>query len=405
MAGQASHSVVGEGTVQTRVEGAPRAAKRPKLQLVRKVEIDRDRDALLGAGLVGGGAAGLPPVALPTLPNYPLYIATNADSNPQQSIGSGPYELTATSETDSSEATAVGGFQIEAAGNVALVKSNATISASADGTSVTATSDVQGLSIGPLDIGEISSSATETLEPDGTVTPSSSMTITGIEIGGLPIGVLVPNGLEGAGETIPLPINSILAKILSVAGISATVETAQTFSGTVDSPALQITMPVTVPSIGPGTVTLTFGSTSASMVGSASASDGLGSLGGGTSPSSISTGSASSQTASPSSTTTSSLPVAPSTAGSEVAGAGLSPPSASSAGNPVGSSQVASPTSGSSVSIRPVVASSPQYTGVFGVFGIKTLYLVVTLGALASLVISQLIRILGIRRPWTYNGG
>src|SRR6185295_3081612 len=36
-----------EGDVRLAVAGAPRVAERPRLQLVRKVEIDRSRDALL----------------------------------------------------------------------------------------------------------------------------------------------------------------------------------------------------------------------------------------------------------------------------------------------------------------------------------------------------------------------
>jgi hypothetical protein len=227
----------------------------------------------LVVGLLAGGAAGLPPIKLPSPPGYPLFVASDAGNAPEQSVGSGPYQLSASSHDSASKASATAGFQLSLTGNAALVGSTASLSRSANGGVVaTAIADFQGLTVGPLTLGQVKSTATETLDSTGTVTPSTSMEITGLRVGGIPIS-LGPQGFIAGGPSYPVPINSTLATLLKPSGISMRVLMPQQFPGRVVAPALEITMPFAmpfhIPNLGQlsGTVTLTVGSATAQMSG------------------------------------------------------------------------------------------------------------------------------------------
>ena len=41
-------------------------------------------------GLLSGGGGGLPPISLPTLPSYPLFVASDPALHPDSSAGAGP---------------------------------------------------------------------------------------------------------------------------------------------------------------------------------------------------------------------------------------------------------------------------------------------------------------------------
>jgi hypothetical protein len=72
----------------------------------------------LVTGLLASGAAGFPPVHLPPLPNYPLFVQSDVNSAPNASFGAGPYQLSAKSAQGSSQASGVGGLQTGILGNV-----------------------------------------------------------------------------------------------------------------------------------------------------------------------------------------------------------------------------------------------------------------------------------------------
>ena len=234
----------------------------------------------LGAGLLAGGAAGLPPIKLPSPPNYPFFVSSDASNNPEARAGSGPYQLSASSESNSSKAQATSGFQPGLSGNTALADSAASLVSSESGVVAKAVSDVQGLGVGPLTIGEIKATATMTMDASGFITPSSHLEITGMYIGGVPVK-LAPEGFVAGGPTYPVPINPTLHELLKASGISVQVVSAQSFPDRVVAPALQITVPFAMPGAIPnqvhGTATLIVGSATAQMSGAATPNVNLGS--------------------------------------------------------------------------------------------------------------------------------
>lgn len=220
----------------------------------------------LVSGLLGSGAAGLPPINLP-LPDYPLSISSNLGTRPDATLGAGPYVLEAHSEEKSTTAKATFGFSTGTAGNAALLTSNANMAVK-DGNTVvaSATTSFEGLTIGPLQIGQVISTAKMTMAPDGSVTPSTNMEIAALRIAGLPIAI-GRDSLNILGVSTPLPINDTLKSLLGAAGIKMTVLAAQEFDDRVVAPALAIEMPVNLP-VGTGaagTATLTIGFASASL--------------------------------------------------------------------------------------------------------------------------------------------
>jgi hypothetical protein len=221
----------------------------------------------LGNGLLSGGAAGLPPIALGTAPPYPLFVSSDGASRPEQSFGAGPYALAARSGPDNTTAMAIGGLRSDVSGNAALVRSDAAITKVAGQVISTATSDLQGLTVGPLSIGAIKSTAAMSLVGNA-VTPTSSVTITGMTIGSVPVA-FSGNDLNAFGQQTPVPLNSSLAEVLKSAGITVQVIPAVTEKDRIYAPAVQITAPFDVSGQGRGTFTMTIGGGLAGLVGSA----------------------------------------------------------------------------------------------------------------------------------------
>jgi hypothetical protein len=350
-------------------------------------------------GLLAGGAAGLPPIKLPALPNYPLFVSSDVNSAPDVAVGSGPYQLTAKSAPQSSKATASGGLQTGILGNLALVQATASVSVQGSSVISTATTDMQGLTVGPLTLGEVKSTATMTEDASGNVKSSSSLEISAVKIAGLPVSI-TPSGLQLPGPTVPLPINATLNKLMGSAKITSTVVTAQSFPDRVIAPAMTVTMPFSTPRLPQlgqfnGTVSLTFGAATASLSaisaagaseqgGSAGLSGGgpLGSPGGGPLDGVGSGRGPSGETASPV--------------------LGSSPlPASSVAGSP----QVAAPApalaGGGTRSPGPSLAAGR----LVGWFDVRSVYLVLLGAGLVAAGLGWLIRVLGVRRPWTSIGG
>jgi hypothetical protein len=343
------------------------------------------------AGLLGLGLAGLPPIPIPSLPAYPFDVNSDANSNPDATLGSGPYRLSAHSTATSSNAAASAGLQTGLSGNASLTTSTASVTTTSSGSVVdTATSDLQALSIGPLVIGEIKSTATETLTSDGSISPSTNISIGGLQIGGIPIA-LNTQGLVSPGPTEALPINSTLASLLGASGIRVTLVAAQKFANTVESPAVVITVPFNSKGLvgtGSGTLVVTIGAASATMAGSATpaASSGSGTVSG------------------------------PLVSGSDGSSSGLSSIGGTGTGlNSVGGDVPSGTPSGLTGSAASSPASpgttgsnSTQVLGatqLVGVFDVKSLYLLLAICGIAAWGLVQMIRRLGVRRPWTSEIG
>jgi hypothetical protein len=356
----------------------------------------------LAEGLLGTGLAGLPPVSLPQLPSYPFFVQSEAGSEPSDQLGAGPYKLSATSNATASDASANGGLQDGLTGDAALITSDASVAGQSDGTVVAqATSEIQGLTVGPLTIGEVLSTATETASADGTLTPSTNLVMSGVQVGGLPLS-LSSAGLDLLGPSVPLPLNSTLGPLLTRYGLTATVVAAQNYKGEVVAPAVELTGPVNDLGLGTGegTFTLTLGGAEAAMqvgVAPPSAPPASGHTSTPASPSvspvattvpSGSTGSAATSVA----TTPAAASVSPgTTAVAAVAGAASTP--ATEPDDLVRSSAPA-----------PTPRSLAVVSDPLG-FDIRSVYLVFAGAAIVALLAAQLVRTLGVRGPWTSSSG
>jgi len=223
----------------------------------------------LVVGLLAGGAAGFPPIPLPSLPDYPLAVASNSAGETDVSSGAGPYQLSATSKPDGSQAAATAGFQATSAGNAAVISSRASVTATEAGADAVGVSKIEGLTIGPLSIGTITSTATQSIDQAGQVVGSSKLEIAGLRIGGVAV-TISSDAIELGSAAIPLPIGETLGALLSAAGIKATLQAEQRFDDRIVAPALVLEMPFTtppIPNLGQfnGTATLVLGAASTSM--------------------------------------------------------------------------------------------------------------------------------------------
>ena len=135
-------------------------------------------DLLVSApGLVAGASNGQV-----TPPNYPLYVSADYPLRPEQAVEQPGYHLKATAAEREAAASAGSGATSE---NTSAAASAATARVVTEGGAVTgeASSITNGFSAGPLTIGRISSTASVTRQPDGTLARQSALDIAGAKIG------------------------------------------------------------------------------------------------------------------------------------------------------------------------------------------------------------------------------
>lgn len=337
------------------------------------------------SGVLAAGPAGLPPVHLPALPAYPLLVSTDAVLTPQASVGAGPYKLAARSDDRSSQAEATAGLRNSAFGSLSALHSEASVLAGADG-SVTAraTSEVEGLTLGPVSIGAVRSSASMVRAADGTVTPATALSIDLLRVGGIAV-TLAPAGpealgsltLDVAGIPVPLPVDALLQPLLAAAGIQLEVVPVRAVEDGVTAAALRISTPLELAGIGsgPGRLTIELGSATARLSGSTVDGAPPPDVGLPTEP-----------------------PILVGGFDGGVTGAGPG------FGTPLPEMPVVGATEGPTGG-PPV--EQPTMTPVRSrlMFDISSLYLMVALLACGVLVTSQVIRLLGVRAPWTSSVG
>ena len=219
------------------------------------------------AGVLAGGVPGaVPPTKLPQEPpGYPFYVQSDAGAAPEQKLGSGPVQLEASSTPGASQASARTGLQAGESAHAGLATSTAQIGPAGGTVLSKATSRIEGLTVGPLTIGAITSVATETLDPSGKLTPSTELRVDGLKVGDVSFA-LSPQGFSSGGSTTPVPLNPSLEAALKPSGITVRVVAAQTYPNRVVAPALEVSMPF---DSGPfqykGTITLTLGFATAAM--------------------------------------------------------------------------------------------------------------------------------------------
>jgi hypothetical protein len=325
-------------------------------------------------GLVNQGVAGLPPIPLPSLPTYPLSVGSN-DLKRDAAAGAGPYRIEAHSASGTAQGSATAGIDTSALGSASLMTSSASVGPTARGTVVaTATSDVQGLTVALLNIGEVKTTATATLDAGGTITYSSSVEISALKVGGIGVS-LDGNLLTTPGPTVALPLNSVLSNLLAATGVTVTLVPAQQYPDRIVAPAVVVSIPVNAQGVGsgPGSVSLTFGATTATVSGTVPTVD-----------------------EAPGETSTDDgccAAVVGTTTGT---------------GTPTGDASIGAVPTPVASGAAPIVSggvAAARPAAFVGLFDIRSLYLELVGCALAIVVLGQLLRLSGVRRRWTSSAG
>jgi hypothetical protein len=173
------------------------------------------------------------------VPDYPLYANSDHPLVPSQQIGSGVFALRADSAERRSAATASVGLAVEGAGTLGLVRSTASTDATGDAVISEAQSVIESLSIGPLRLGHVVSTARVSLGPDGQLTRQSSTDVVGATVAGVDVAI-TPDGLKAGDAAAPLPAAPV-GDALAGAGITVELVKAQELPAGVAAPAVRIT--------------------------------------------------------------------------------------------------------------------------------------------------------------------
>jgi hypothetical protein len=320
----------------------------------------------LATGLLSVGAGGLPPLPVPSLPQYPFAVQADVNTGHQEVDGGGPYKLSVTSHDVSSLAEATAGFQSSVSGTAALATSNSTVRPSDHGVVATGATDVRGFSFGPLTIGRVLSSASSTLDSAGVVTPAFDLQIFGMQVGNTPVS-FSSGGFSYGGA--PQPVDMSQAQ--------------KTFKGGTTSPALRVTLPLDgskIPGAADykGTLSVTLGYAFSTMQGSGVPSP---------------TGAASRADAAAAGTSDAALPSATSPSGVQIAAPAVLPAGGAALGSdPVPRVQTFEPAAVS----RPASHVVPQ-------LDVDFLYALIAGGALLAFVLGSLVTGKGLR-SWSSAG-
>jgi hypothetical protein len=211
----------------------------------------------LVAGVLGGGVPGvLPPVTgLPSPPEYPFLVRSDANTNPQVAAGQAPVTVSAKSQPTASQSQATFGVDSSGGGGGGAV-STASVDYTPNGAgSAAATADLQGVTAGPLTLGHVLSKVSKTLKPDGTIVPSTTLEISGATISGTPVEF----GPDSFSQ-----LNGALKSVLAQSGVVVEFVAAQEFpeSGRIIAPGVRISMPIPqspqIPGVGQFSGTATY---------------------------------------------------------------------------------------------------------------------------------------------------
>lgn len=168
----------------------------------------------VAGGLVKGASNGQIPA-----PDYPFYVVAYNPAVPEQSVGSGPYNIKAESDATSSRGTATAGVKTPGVGTLGLAESTASTKSSTAAVLGSASSRITGLAVGPLEIGEVISSASVSLGGDGKVDKKADTRLVAAKVGLTPV-VLDANGLSAGGTAAPAADTKAVQEALAGAGIT-----------------------------------------------------------------------------------------------------------------------------------------------------------------------------------------
>lgn len=195
---------------------------------------------------VPGIAAG---IAKQNVPPYPAVTFSSHPTQPATKVDAGPAFMEATSDADGSAAVA----RLGSVGTLATGSDTFVAVRRLDGQTLEAkaTSVVEGLSVGPLTIGRLTSTATATRSPDGGLQPAVSTRIAGARVGQQEV-TITREGLQAAE-----PARSRLADARVTVRWLDRVDSATS----VTAPGIEITaeIPASLTGSGSSSVTLSLG--------------------------------------------------------------------------------------------------------------------------------------------------
>lgn len=354
-----------------------------------------------------GQLAGLAP-QVPRVPDYPFYVrATPSDPNPSPATAPGG---TVDASVGPSEATAraftgVGGEDKGAI--VGRLEAIARSASSEESVMVSARSAARNIVVGGVDVASVVSTATVTLQADGTLARASSLRVTGLSAAGQELSVS-NGGIVLAGTNTPLPDRGPIADALANAGIKLSYIAGEETPTGVVSAGFAIQQ-VQQSANGPVRVRLAFGEAAASIDGQA-----LPDAGGIALPDDATTNSQPATVSEPSAdsaalTSGQSEAFAP----DESVDLGSDADSAASIGSPANSSfpdepsPEAVPSSVPSGSAAPPEGAAPAQTAAAPTpiatttFDTNSSYATVVAAAVALVVFAVLVSAKGVRFPWT----
>ena len=174
------------------------------------------------------------------VPDYPLYANADYPIVPSREVGSGIFALKAESAARRSAAVASVGLAVEGAGTLGLVRSTASTDATGEAVVSEARSVIESLSIGPLRLGHVVSTARVLLGPDGQLTRQSGTEVVGATVAGTDVAI-TPDGLKVGATAVGGPPAAPVGDILAKAGITVELVKAQQLPTGVAAPAVRIT--------------------------------------------------------------------------------------------------------------------------------------------------------------------
>ena len=190
--------------------------------------------AVAAVGLVRTVSGGVP------VPDYPFYASSDYPLVEKKEVGSGIYALRAESAPRRAAGSASAGLAVEGAGTLALVRSVATSDATGDAVVSEATSTIEGLSVGPLSLARIVSTARVSAGGDGHLTRKSSTDVVGASVAGTNVAI-TPDGLKAGAGVVPVPPADLVTQALTQAGITVEFLHARELPDGVVAPTIRIT--------------------------------------------------------------------------------------------------------------------------------------------------------------------
>jgi hypothetical protein len=188
----------------------------------------------VAGGLVKGASNGQIPA-----PDYPFYVVAYNPTVPEQQVGSGPYTIRAESTGTSSQGTASAGVRSPGVGTLGLAEAKASTQLSST-VAGSASSHLTGLAIGPLEIGELFSSATTALGQDGKLDRKAETRIVAAKVGLTPV-VIDSNGVSAGGTPGPAADTAGVHDALASAGITVKLFAAEETQTGIVAPVIRIT--------------------------------------------------------------------------------------------------------------------------------------------------------------------